>query len=298
MSLIDRLPKVDGEYKEDANLSKLNWFGVGGNASVLFKPKDIEDLSKFIKLKEKSIDIFVLGVGSNILIRDGGIDGVVIRLTRGFTDIILSDNKIIVGCGALNFNVANFAKNNSKSGLEFLSGIPGSIGGAIAMNAGAYGSDMSEILDKVEAISPEGNIVELSNNDLKFVYRGNGLNKGWIFCKAFLNYVDGDKNKIHEIMTHISNEREKNQPIHEKTGGSSFKNPPGYKAWKLIDEAGCRGMKYGGASVSDKHCNFFINENNAKANDIEELGNRIKEIVKEKHGIELEWEIKIIGKKL
>ena len=202
MSLISRLPEVRGEYRENANLARTTWFGVGGHAEILFRPKDIEDLAHFIKLVPKDIPINIIGVGSNLLIRDNGIGGVVIKLGRGFVDITHTNSLIVAGAGGLNFNVATFCKDNCLSGLEFLIGIPGSIGGALAMNAGAYGADVSSVLVSAEAIDPEGNIVNLRQEDFGFIYRGNTLPEGWIFTKACFKIARDSQN---EKLTKVDN---------------------------------------------------------------------------------------------
>jgi UDP-N-acetylmuramate dehydrogenase len=296
-SLIDRLPSVRGTYREKANLSKTTWFGVGGDAEVLFRPFDLQDLSYFIKNKPTSIPVTILGVGSNLLVRDNGIEGVVIKLGKEFTSFeILENNKVAIGAAYLNYNVANLTKNYELSGLEFLVGIPGSIGGSLAMNAGAYGKEISGVLEIAEVIDPEGNIHHLSPREINFFYRGNSLPEGWIFTKGIFNLTKGDKEQIEETLQDIIEKRLASQPIKTKTSGSTFMNPVGKKAWQLIDEAGCRGLKRGGAEVSEMHCNFLINNGNATAKDLEELGEIVRQKVFEKSGIKLEWEIKRVGK--
>jgi UDP-N-acetylmuramate dehydrogenase len=291
------LPKVHGSYRKDFNLSNVTWFGVGGPADYLFKPADLEDLSFFLKNKPSDIEYMVLGVGSNLLVRDLGIRGVVIRLGKGFTEITHNKNELIVGAGALDVNVSKYCADNSLSGLEFLSGIPGVIGAAIAMNAGAYGSETSDVLIKLEAIDKNGNIIYLSNSDCGFKYRGNSLGDDLIFTKAYFKVETGIKEDIEARVDQIQAQREATQPIRSKTSGSSFRNPEGHSAWKLIDEAGCRGARIGGAEISQKHCNFLINTGNATAKDIEELGELVRKKVFDNSGIMLNWEIKIIGEK-
>jgi UDP-N-acetylmuramate dehydrogenase len=296
MRLIDSLPTVKGTYREAVNLSKTNWFNVGGPAEVLFKPKDTQDLCSFLANKPKSVPVTVIGVGSNLLVRDGGIDGVVIKLGRGFTDITTEGSNIYAGSGALDYNVAIYCQESSIAGLEFLSGIPGGIGGALAMNAGAYGSDIASILITAEAVDLQGNLHQLSNADFGFIYRGNSLPEGWIFTKAtFLGQL-GDRGKIAAKIKEINEKREATQPIRTKTSGSSFANPADISAWKLIDQAGCRGLQIGDAIVSEKHCNFLINQGNATAKDLEDLGETVRKKVKEVTGVDLRWEIKRIGK--
>ena len=297
MSLIDLLPKIEGEYRLNANIAKNTWFGVGGNAEVLFRPKDVKDLAIFIQNVPKDITLNIIGVGSNLLIRDKGIKGVVIKLGRAFVDMGIKDDILTCGAGCLNYNVAQFAKDNNASGLEFLIGIPGSIGGSIMMNAGSYGSDISANLISAKAIDPDGVITQLRSQDFGFTYRGNSLSEGWIFVEAKFKIQYGKKEQIEARMADINKMRESSQPIRSKTSGSTFKNPPGLKAWELIDLAGGRGMRVGGAVMSEMHCNFIINDDNATAKDIEDLGEKVRDLVLKKSGVELTWEIKIIGEK-
>jgi len=296
-SLLERLPSVRGSYRENVNLAKINWFNVGGNAQVVFRPQDVEDLSFFLKNKSDDIKVTVLGVGSNLLVRDGGIDGVVIRLGRGFTELKCEGTKLTAGAGALSFNAAMYAASGDIAGLEFLCGIPGTIGGALFMNAGAYGSDVSSVLESAEIIDEAGNINTVTPSDIGYIYRGNTLPDGVIFTKGVFKGQHGKRVDIENRINDITNARADTQPIKSRTSGSTFKNPDGKKAWQLIDEAGCRGMKIGGAQVSEKHCNFFINTGNATAEDIEKLGEEVRKRVKETSGVELQWEVKIIGNK-
>lgn len=292
------LPKVRGSYRKDFNLANVTWFGVGGMADYLFKPADIEDLSFFLKNKPENLEYIILGVGSNLLVRDGGFRGVVIRLGKGFTEILHNENELIVGAGALDINVSKYCAENGISGFEFLSGIPGVIGAAIAMNAGAYGKETADILIKAEAVDRCGNIVFFNNNDLGFKYRSNSLSDDYIFTKAYFKVEFGNKEDIWNKINQIQTQREETQPIRSKTSGSSFKNPVGgYKAWELIDKAGCRGIRLGGAEISTKHCNFLINTGDATAQDIEDLGESVRKKVFENSNIWLDWEIKIIGVK-
>jgi UDP-N-acetylmuramate dehydrogenase len=289
------LPSVRGIYRENANIAKSTWFGVGGNAQILYKPEDIEDLSYFLKNKADNILVTVIGAGSNLLIRDGGIEGIVIKFGRNFADIKYEEGYILAGAGALNYNVATFCKENSLSGLEFLVGIPGSVGGSIAMNAGSYGSDIASSLHKVQAIDYNGNICIFEGTDIGFSYRNNPLSKNWIFTQAWLKVSHATKEIVNDKMQQISQAREASQPIRTKTSGSTFKNPDEKKAWELIDAVGCRGLQIGDAIISEKHCNFIINKGNATAQDIEQLGEIARKKVFDKFGINLEWEIKIIG---
>jgi UDP-N-acetylmuramate dehydrogenase len=297
--MIDTLPKIRGEYRFNFPLNKTNWFNVGGPAEVLFKPKDPEDLIYFLQNKPQDINITIFGVGSNIIIRDGGLDGVVLRLGRAFTNIeLLEKNVVKVGTACLNYNLANFCADNCLAGLEFLIGIPGSIGGGVAMNAGAYGVEFKDVIQQVKAVDYDGNIHIFSNEEMGFFYRGNSLKEKMIFLEAIFKLSYDDRDKISARMEGISKKREETQPIKEKTTGSTFANPPGYSAWKLIDEAGFRGFKVGGASMSEKHCNFMINDGTGTAADLENLGEYVREKVYSKTGILLEWEVKRIGKKL
>lgn len=293
--LISLLPKVRGSYRENANLAKTNWFNVGGSAEVLFRPADVNDLAFFLKERPKDIPITILGVGSNLLVRDGGIKGVVIKLGRGFTGITKNGNYINAGAGALSFNTAMFSASSGLSGLEFLSGIPGTIGGALFMNAGAYGSDVSSVLIEAEIVDEGGDIHYLPVEDIGYVYRGNTLPDGIIFTKAIFKGATESVKNVEQRIKEIQDKRQSSQPIKERTSGSTFKNPTGEKAWELIDKAGCRGLQIGDAQVSEKHCNFFINKGNATAKDIEDLGEEVRKRVKEKSGIELQWEVRIIG---
>ena len=293
----DSLPKIRGTYRFNFSLASITWFAVGGEADVLFKPQDQDDLIYFLKNKPKDLKYFVLGVGSNLLIRDGGFRGAVIRLGKEFSKIEQLEDQLIVGAGALDLNVSLFAAENEIEGLEFLSGIPGVIGAALAMNAGAYGKEISDVLIRAEAIDEEGKLHILDKEEFGFIYRGNSLQKKYIFTKAYLKAKKGNALEIKERLDAIRKQREATQPIRSKTGGSSFKNPPGYKAWELIDQAGCRGLSIGDAEISTKHCNFLINKGNASAAQIEELGELVRKRVYDNSGINLEWEIKIIGEK-
>lgn len=296
MKLINILPATSGVYRENFSLGKSTWFGVGGACDILFKPHDIEDLKFFLKHKPKNIPITVLGLASNLLIRDGGIEGIVIKLGKNFANIIIESDQLHVGAGALDYNVAVFCREEGVAGLEFLIGIPGSIGGALAMNAGAYGKDISMVLERAEILDENGKEHTLSNQEIGFMYRGNNIPKNWIFTKAIFRITKGDREEIANKMEEINKNRANTQPIRNKTSGSTFVNPLPFKAWELIDKAGCRNLRVGGAMVSEKHCNFIINDNNATALDIETLGNEVKKRVKSVTNIDLEWEIKIIGR--
>ncbi len=293
--LLDRLPPVRGRLSANAPLDKVTWFRVGGPAEVMFRPEDADDLALFIKNKPKDVPVTFLGVGSNLLVRDGGIPGVVVRLGRNFAQINVEGDQIIAGAGALDGNVAKVALENSLGGLEFLSGIPGTIGGALRMNAGAYAREMKDVLIDATAISPLGEVKTLSLADLGYSYRHSDLADDWVFLSARLQGRTTDQDAIRAEMQKIQDARGSSQPIRSRTGGSTFANPEGHKAWQLIDQAGCRGLKRGGAQVSEQHCNFLINTGDATADDLEGLGDDVRARVKETSGVTLRWEIKRIG---
>ncbi len=293
--LIERLPTVRGIYTVNAPLSKATWFRVGGPAEVLFQPADESDLASFLLKKPDCIPVTVLGIGSNLLIRDGGIKGVVIRLGKAFTTVKCDGLNISVGAGASDVSVSSAARNAGISGLEFLSGIPGTIGGGLRMNGGAFGSDIAKLTISARAIDSDGEFHDLSVADLGFTYRHTTAPKDWIFVSAQLRGHIGETTEITQRMDDIRNERERHQPMRTLTGGSTFKNPPSGKAWQLIEAAGCRGLIRGGAQVSNKHCNFLINTGSATATDLEGLGEEVRRRVFEKSGESLEWEIRRIG---
>lgn len=293
--LIDRLPKVRGRLTADAPLAQVTWFRVGGPAEVMFRPADIDDLSAFLAAMPADVPVTVIGVASNLLVRDGGIKGVVVRLGRGFVEIETQDNIVTAGAGALDFNVALAAREAGIAGLEFLSGIPGTVGGGLRMNAGAYGSEFKDVLESATALDATGGRHELSLAEMHLTYRHSAVPADWIFVTARFKGSAGDKLAIARRMAEIQEARERSQPIRAKTGGSTFANPPGHKAWQLIDQAGCRGIRRGGAMISDKHANFLINTGDATAADIEGLGEEVRARVLAKTGITLEWEIKRVG---
>lgn len=293
--LLERLPAVRGRISANAPLDKITWFRVGGPAEVMFRPADAEDLADFIRQKPKDVPLTFIGVGSNLLVRDGGVPGVVVRLGRAFVDISVEGDEIIAGAGALDGNVAKVGLENSLGGLEFLSGIPGTIGGALRMNAGAYGREMNDVLINTTVISPQGDIQTLSCDELGYSYRHCDLGTDWTFLSARLKAKAANKQDIAAEMTRIQEARGGSQPIRSRTGGSTFANPDGHSAWKLVDEAGCRGLKRGGAQVSEQHCNFLINTGDATAEDLEGLGEDVRARVKETSGVDLRWEIKRIG---
>ncbi|HVI50850.1 MAG TPA: UDP-N-acetylmuramate dehydrogenase [Candidatus Sulfotelmatobacter sp.] len=294
--LIDKMPAVRGRLTAEASLAGITWFRVGGPAEVLFRPADIDDLAVFLSAKPEDVPVTVIGVGSNLLVRDGGVPGVVVKLGGDFANIEVQDGaRLRVGGGALDLTVAATACEHGIGGLEFLSGVPGTIGGAVRMNAGAYGGEIKDVLIEGRALSPDGKIHQLKPADYGFSYRHCGLPDGWIFLDALLQGRAESPQTVGERMAEIKAKREESQPLRTRTGGSTFANPPGHKAWELIDKAGCRGLKLGGAQVSEKHCNFLINTGNATAADVEDLGEEVRRRVLASSGIELHWEIRRIG---
>ena len=290
------LPEVRGSYRFDAPLSKTNWFGVGGVAEVLFKPEDTTDLAHFLKHKPADLPVTVIGVGSNLIVRDGGIHGVVIRLGRFFNEAVLDGEVMVAGAAMLDLNLARIAASMGRAGLEFMSGIPGTVGGALAMNAGAYGREVKDVLIKAEAVTGTGDVVEMSLADMNYSYRYYGGPEGLIFTRGWFVTTADVPAAIEARIAEIQTKREATQPIRERTGGSTFANPEGHKAWQLIDAAGCRGLHIGGAQMSELHCNFMINTGGATAADLEALGDEVRSRVKAHSGVELQWEIKRIGK--
>jgi len=294
--LIDRLPKPRGRLTADAPLGPQTWFRAGGPAEVLFRPADVEDLSSFLAALPADVPITVLGVGSNVIVRDGGVKGVVIRLMRGFTGIAVEGNEVVAGAGAPDLNVALTARDHALAGLEFLSGIPGTIGGAFPTNAGAYGGELKDVLVSAEAVDRRGRVRTVTAAELGLSYRHSSAPADWIFTSARLRASPGDQLAIARRIAEIDAARVESQP-RSRTGGSTFANPPGHKAWELIDRAGCRGLTVGGAQVSEKHTNFLINTGEATASDIEALGEEVRRRVLETSGVKLEWEIRRLGEK-
>ena len=292
--LIDRLSKPRGRLVADAPLGPQTWFRTGGPAEVLFRPADVEDLSSFLASLPNDVAVTVLGVGSNLLVRDGGVKDVVIRLMRSFTAVSVEGHEVVSGAGALDLNVALTAREHSLAGLEFLSGIPGTIGGAVAMNGGAYGGELSQVLVSAEAVDRAGAVHRVDAAELGFSYRHSAAPADWIFTSARLRATPGDQLAIARRIAEIDVARTESQP-RSRTGGSTFVNPPGHKAWELIDGAGCRGLRLGDAQVSEKHCNFLINLGSATAADIEALGEEVRRRVLAQSGVQLEWEIRRIG---
>ena len=290
------MPKLRGRLLANESLAPLTWFRVGGAAQALFTPADEDDLAYFLKHLPQELDVSVVGVGSNLIVRDGGIPGVVIRLSpRGFGDTATNGDVVTTGAAALDRRVAETAAAANLAGLEFYFGIPGTIGGALRMNAGANGVETKDVLIEAFGLDRKGNRHRFANADMKFVYRNAGVDASVIFTSARFQGRAAASEEIRARMEEVQQHRENAQPIREKTGGSTFKNPPGDSAWKLIDAAGCRGLRVGGAQVSEMHCNFLINTGNATGHDIETLGETVRERVKQNSGIELDWEIKRIG---
>jgi UDP-N-acetylmuramate dehydrogenase len=292
---------VRGRVTFGTPLSDLTWFRVGGPADILFRPEDEDDLVSFLKACPADVPVTVIGVGSNLLVRDGGIEGAVVKLGRSFAKVAVEGHKVRAGAAASDVNVALACRDAGLAGLEFLRGIPGTIGGAVRMNAGAYGREISDVLETARAIDREGQAHDVVAHDLKLTYRHNKAPADWIFTSVVLRGVAGDKEAIAAAMREISTAREETQPIKTRTGGSTFKNPTdpqakGRKAWQLIDAAGCRGLTRGGAQVSPMHCNFLINTGNATAADLEGLGEEVRRRVEAETGVVLDWEIRIVGR--
>src|SRR4051812_36314610 len=290
------MPELRGRLLANEPLAPLTWFRVGGPAQLLFTPADEDDLAYFLAHLPGEIPVYAVGVGSNLIVRDGGMPGAVIRLSpRGFGEARADGDIVQAGTAALDKRVAETAAAANIGGLEFLFGIPGTIGGALRMNAGANGSETRDVLIEATGIGRDGTKHTFSNADMKFVYRNSGVDPAVIFTAARFRGTIAAPEAIRARMEEVQSHRETAQPIREKTGGSTFKNPPGNSAWKLIDAAGCRGLRVGGAQVSEMHCNFLINTGNATGHDIEMLGETVRERVKANSGIELHWEIKRIG---
>jgi UDP-N-acetylmuramate dehydrogenase len=290
------MPDLRGRLLANESLAPLTWFRVGGPAQVLFTPADEDDLAYFLKSLPGELPVTVVGVGSNLIVRDGGVLGVVIRLSpRGFGEASAEKEIISAGAAALDKRVAEVAAAANLAGLEFLFGIPGTVGGALRMNAGANGAETKDVLIDANGIDCAGKKRVFANADMKFVYRNSGVDASIIFTSARFRGAPAAAEAIRARMNEVQTHRETAQPIRDKTGGSTFKNPPGHSAWKLIDAAGCRGLRLGGAQVSEMHCNFLINTGNATGHDIETLGETVRARVKESSGLELQWEIKRIG---
>lgn len=289
------LPPVRGRLTADAPLAPLLWFKAGGRAEWLFEPADADDLADFLAELDPAMPVRPLGAGSNLIVRDGGLPGVTVRLARGFADVVAEGETVRAGAGVADMSVSMRARDAGIAGLEFLRGIPGSIGGAVRMNAGAYGREMVDVLDSAEVIARDGRRRTLKVDDLDYSYRHSNLAPDDIVVGATLKGAKGDREVIAAEMARIVAAREAAQPLRSRTGGSTFKNPPGGKAWATIDAAGCRGLRIGDAQVSEKHCNFLINLGGASAAEIEALGEEVRARVRAHSGVELEWEIQRVG---
>lgn len=294
--LIDRLPATRGRLAADAPLAPVTWFRVGGPAEVLFRPADEEDLRAFLAACPEDVPVTVVGVASNLLVRDGGIPGVVVRLGRGFAEISVEDGRLRAGAGALDLNLALAARDAGLGGLEFLSGIPGTVGGAVRMNAGAYGREVKDAIVGAVAVDRQGRRHRLDRDALGLSYRHSALPEDWIVTSALFEGTPADPAELSRRIGEIAHARAESQPVRARTGGSTFANPDGTKAWELIDRAGCRGLAIGGAQVSEKHCNFLINTGDACAADLEYLGEEVRRRVRAISGVELRWEIRRIGR--
>ncbi|HEX7391223.1 MAG TPA: UDP-N-acetylmuramate dehydrogenase [Acidiphilium sp.] len=291
----DALPAVRGRIGFDAPLGPTTWFRVGGAAEVLFRPADADDLAAFLRDLSPELPVTAIGAASNLIVRDGGVPGIVVKLARSFGEVAVEADGVIAGAAALDATIAEHAAAAGLAGLEFLSGIPGSLGGAVAMNAGAYGSEIRDVLDWAEIVGGDGTVARYSAADLDLSYRHAHLPHGGIVVRARLHARPGDPAAVAAKMAGIRTSREATQPVRARTGGSTFRNPEGHKAWQLIDQAGCRGMAVGGAQVSEKHCNFLINNGTATAADLESLGDAVRARVLAETGIALIWEIRRIG---
>ena len=290
------LPKVEGKLAADAPLAPLVWFKSGGTAEWLFEPKDVADLQGFLRDLDPATPVMALGLGSNLIVRDGGIPGVVVRLGKAFAKVENEGDCVLdCGAGASGILVSSTARDNGISGLEFLRSIPGTVGGFVRMNGGAYGGEVKDILVDCDVVMRDGELVTLASEELQYSYRHSELPDGAIVVAARFRGRTGDPVSIQAEMDRISASREASQPLRSKTGGSTFKNPEGHRAWQLVDEAGCRGLQIGGAQVSEKHANFLLNLSSATSSDIEALGEEVRARVKAKSGIELQWEIQRVG---
>ena len=294
--LVAHLPPVRGRLRAQVPLAPRTWLRVGGPAAAIFQPADAEDLVSFLASRPAEVPVIPLGVASNILVRDGGLEGVVVKLAGPLAEVEVDGDRLVVGAGATDRMIAITAQKAGLSGLEFYIGIPGTMGGAVRMNAGAFGGETAEVVERVIALAPDGKRHELAAAEMGFGYRHSALPEGWIAIAAVLRGVPGDPDAIRARMLAIKAERETAQPLRVATGGSTFKNPPGHRAWQLIDAAGCRGLRHGKAMVSGKHCNFLINTGGAAAAEVEELGEIVRQRVQAHSGIALEWEIHRIGR--
>ncbi len=291
------LPCIRGRVIPSAPLDRITWFRVGGPAEAMARPVDRADLRILLAALPEEVPLTVLGVASNTLVRDGGIDGLVLRLGRGFADIRAEGETVVAGAAALSANVARAAADAGLGGLEFLSGVPGTVGGALAMNAGAYGYETADVLIDADAMTRRGEIERLFKTDFGFRYRGNALGKDRIFLSARFRGVTRPPEEVRAAIADIAAAREASQPIRTRTGGSTFRNPAGARAWELIDRAGCRGLRRGGAMVSEMHCNFLVNTGSASAADLEDLAEDVRARVLAATGVGLDWEIERVGRR-
>jgi UDP-N-acetylmuramate dehydrogenase len=294
--MMSLLPSLRGRVQEAVSLAPTTWFRVGGPAELLVRPASAQDLAQFLADLPHEVPVITIGAASNLIVRDGGIQGVTIRLARGFNTIKIETDGIIAGAAALDVTVAEHAAAAGLAGLEFLSGIPGTIGGAVAMNAGAYGGDIAQVLDWAEIITRSGELLRLDAQKLHLSYRHAQLPPESVVVRARLRALPGDSAASAQRMAEIRTNREASQPVRARTGGSTFRNPPEMKAWELIDNAGCRGLTLGGAQVSEKHCNFLLNTGAATAGDLEGLGEEVRRRVLAASGVDLHWEIKRVGR--
>jgi UDP-N-acetylmuramate dehydrogenase len=294
-TLKSKMPALRGRLLANQPLADLTWFRVGGPAQVLFMPEDEDDLGCCLRELPPEIPVTTIGLGSNLIVRDGGVAGVVVRLGRGFNEVSVDGLNVRAGAAVPDVKVARAAQEAGIAGLSFLRGIPGSIGGALRMNGGAYGGETKDVLVEARGVDRGGNVRTYTNADMDFSYRHCGVADDVIFTQALFAGRPGDAAAIAAEMNKITESREATQPVKSRTGGSTFKNPPGHKAWQLVDAAGCRGLRIGDAQVSEMHCNFLINLGNATAADIETLGETVRERVKKNSGVDLAWEIKRIG---
>jgi UDP-N-acetylmuramate dehydrogenase len=292
---LERGGATRGDLIPNASLADFIWFRTGGPAEWMFRPADLDDLALFLAALPGDVPVLPVGVGSNLIVRDGGVPGVVIRLPKSFAKVTVEGDLVRAGGAAMGITVASAARDASLAGLEFLRGIPGTVGGAVRMNAGAYGRDTSDILIEAKVVTRDGRVEAWPAERFGFTYRHSALPDGFVVVEALFRGLPGDKAEITAEMDRIAAEREASQPLRSRTGGSTFKNPPSAKAWQLVDQAGCRGLKIGGAQVSEKHTNFLINTGRATGADIEALGEEVRRRVKEASGVELEWEIERVG---
>ena len=297
MSALDTI-EVRGKLTADAPLAPLLWFKTGGHAQHLFEPADLSDLQHFLRNLPGDVPVWPLGLGSNLIVRDGHMPGVTVRLGKAFAGVEPHGDdplKVVAGAGAPGISAASYARDAGVAGLEFLRGIPGTIGGAVRMNAGAYGREVADVLVSAQVVYRDGSLETVSRDDMGYSYRYSALRDQAIVVEATFEGTPGDRDAIAAEMKRIADEREASQPLRTKTGGSTFKNPAGQKAWQLVDEAGCRGLRIGGAQVSEKHTNFLINTGDATSADLEALGEEVRTRVKARSGVDLEWEIQRVG---